>query len=120
MLASVFRGLPSDPAECRKIQPILSVVKRYNLLAREKKIIDKAVYMPVLLWYNEVALKMEGKQNYEKLEETILTSARILLQNKYKACRIIEILDKLFVSIPSEIAAIRSRLIELQNIKGTF
>jgi len=99
-----------------KYSRLLAVAKRYNLLALEKKFIDKTVYMPVLLWHNEVALYMEGKQTKEKLVETILSSARMLLQNKYKAGRINELLENLSDSIPSEIAAIRNRLHELQEI----
>lgn len=93
-----------------KYSRLLAVAKRYNLLNLEKKFIDKTVYMPVLLWHNEVALYMEGKQGNEKLEETIYSSAQVLLQNKYKAGRINELLDNLSDSIPSEIAVIRSRL----------
>ncbi len=93
-----------------KYSRLLAVAKRYNLLALEKKFIDKTVYMPVLLWHNEVALYMEGRQSKEKLEETIYASASVLLQNKYKAGRINELLDNLSESIPSEIAVIRSRL----------
>jgi hypothetical protein len=94
---------------------LLSVAKRYNLLALERKIIDKTVYMPLLLWYNEVALYMEGQQSKEKLVETILSSARMLLRNKYKAGRIYELLDNLSDSIPSEVAVIRQKLGEMQN-----
>lgn len=89
---------------------LLTVAKRYNLLLLERKIIDKSAYMPVLLWYNEVALYMEGKLSKEKLEETIVSSARMLLQNKYKASRIVELLNVLAESIPAEISEIQSRL----------
>lgn len=99
-----------------KYSRLVSVAKRYNLLTLENKIINKTVYMPILLWYNEVALYMESKQSKEKLEETIMSSARMLLQNKYKAGRIIELLETLSSSIPSEIASIRNRLKELQNV----
>lgn len=93
-----------------KYSRLISIAKRYNLLQLEKKFIDKTVYMPVLLWYHEVALYMEGKQTREKLEETILTSARKLRQNKYKASRINELLDTLSTSIPGEIDEIRLKL----------
>lgn len=99
-----------------KYSKLLAVSKRYNLLALEKKFINKTVYMPVLLWYNEVALYMEGKQGKEKLHDTILTSARHLLQNKYKASRINELLDILSESIPLEIAEIRSQLKEVHTL----
>jgi len=59
---------------------------------------------------------MEGKQNKEKLVETITSSAQMLLQNKYIAGRINELLDNLSDSIPSEITIIRNRINELQDI----
>ena len=99
-----------------KYSRLISVAKRYNLLSLEKKFIDKTVYMPVLLWYNEVALYMEGKQSKEKLEETILNSAQKLLLNKYKASRINELLDNLAVSVPTEIDAIRAKLYQPEMI----
>ncbi len=89
---------------------LVSTAKRHNLLALEKRFIDKTIYMPVLLWYNEVAQYMEGNQTREKLAETILSSAGILLRNKYKAGRINELLNILADFIPDEIAGIRSRL----------
>lgn len=98
-----------------KYSRLLSVAKRYNLLNLEQKSIDKTVYMPVLLWYNEVAHYMEGKQSKEKLVETIISSAGKFLHNKYKAGRINELLDNLSDSIPSEVAVIRNRLNELHD-----
>jgi len=99
-----------------KYSRLLSVAKRYNLLVHEKKMIDKTVYMPVLLWYNEVALYMEGKHNKEKLQETIISSAVALLQNKYKSGRINELLLTLSDSIPMEIAEIKNLLSEQQGL----
>lgn len=96
-----------------KYNRLLAITKRYNLLNLEKKYMDKSVYIPVLLWHNEVALYMEGKQNKEKLVETITSSAQMLLRNKYIAGRINELLDNLSDSVPSEIAVIRNRLNEL-------
>jgi hypothetical protein len=92
---------------------LLTVAKRDNLLTLEKRFIDKTVYMPMLLWYHEVALYMEGKQSKEKLVDTIMSSAHMLLQNKYKAGRINELLDNISGSVPAEIAIIRGRLNEL-------
>lgn len=93
-----------------KYDKLVSIAKRHNLLALEKKSIESTVYMPVLLWLNEVALYMEGKRNREKLIETILISARQLLKNKYKASRISELLQTLEQAIPSEISEIRVEL----------
>ncbi len=104
--SAYLQALLSD----EKYSRLLSVARRYNLLTLEKKIIDKTAYMPVLLWYHEVALYMEGKQSKEKLEENIVSSAQTLLVNKYKSGRINELLDNLADSIPVEIAGIRSRI----------
>jgi len=93
-----------------KYSRLLAIVKRYNLLNLEKKYMDKSVYIPALLCYNQVALYMEGKQNKEILVETISASAQMLLQNKYIAGRINELLDNLSDSIPTEIALIRNKL----------
>jgi hypothetical protein len=99
-----------------KYSRLLAITKRYNLLNLEKKYMAKSVYIPTLLWYNEVAQYMEGKLNKEKLVETITSSAQTLLQNKYIAGRINELLDNLSDSIPSEIAVIRNRLNELHAL----
>lgn len=98
-----------------KYSRLVAVAKHYNLLALENKIVDKTVYMPVILWYNEVALYMEGKQTKEKMQETIISSARILLQNKYKAGRINELLLSFSDSIPLEIEEIKASLFPLHE-----
>ena len=66
--------------------------------------------MPEILRYNEVAMYMEGKQTKEKMQETIISSARILLQSKYKAGRINELLLSFSDSIPLEIEEIKASL----------
>ncbi len=89
---------------------LLSVTKRFNLLNLEKQYIDKTVYMPVLLWYNEVALYMEGRQSRDMLIENIIQSSKTLLQNKYRARKLVELLDTLSDSIPNETQMIRNRI----------
>jgi hypothetical protein len=94
---------------------LLAVTRRYNLLTREQKFIDKNVYMPVLLWHHEVALYMEGRQPSEKLVENILASARQLLRNRNKSVRINELLDDLSEIIPDETGVIREGLGSIQS-----
>lgn len=98
-----------------KYDKLVSVAKRYDLLTLEQKNSDKSVYLPILLWLNEVSLYMEGKTSREKLEETIFSSARQLLKNRYKAGRINELLEILSQSIPIEIAHIRKQLQHFQE-----
>ena len=73
----------------------------------ERKYSEKTVYTPILLWYTEVALYMEGKITKEKLLETIIETSKKLLTSNYKSRRINEYLDSLYETIPTEITEIK-------------
>jgi hypothetical protein len=98
-----------------KYSKVISVTKRYNLIGLEKKFIDSTVYTPVLQWYNEVALYIEGKQSKDLLLETIFQSASKLLGHTYKSSRITEFLDHLKDCIPTEIEEIKAKLKTVQE-----
>lgn len=93
-----------------KYNKAISVAKRYNLIALEKKYIDTSVYTPVLQWYYELALYIEGKQSKEILVESLLVSARRLITNTYKANKVMELLDNLTDFIPNEIEEVKLAL----------
>ncbi len=93
-----------------KYAKLLWLAKRYNLTEKEKKIIGTSVYMPILFWFTEVAQFMEDKQPREQLKNKIVESARRVMQNKYKAGKILELLDYLEESIPEIISEIKFEL----------
>lgn len=90
-----------------KYTKLVSISKRYNITNMERKYSEKTVYTPILLWYTEVALYMEGKITKEKLLETIIETSKKLLTSNYKSRRINEYLDSLYETIPTEITEIK-------------
>lgn len=96
-----------------KYEKVTGLTKRYNLIGLEKKFIDSTVYLPVLQWYHEVALFIEGRQSKENLIETIVNSAVGLLSHSYKAGRVFELLDVIHDFVPEETAEIKNRLTKL-------
>lgn len=93
-----------------KYSRVIAVAKRYNLISLENKFVGTSVYTPVLLWYYELALYIEGKQSKEMMVESIVTSARKLLTNTYKNNKVIELLENLSHFIPSEIEEVKQAL----------
>jgi hypothetical protein len=93
-----------------KYNKAIAVAKRYNLIALEKKYIDTSVYTPVLQWYYELALYIEGKQSKEILVESLLVSARRLITNTYKTNKVMELLENLTDFIPNEIEEVKLAL----------
>ena len=80
---------------CEHYGKILSLSKRYSLVEKEKQQIGKAKYLPILLWYSTIADYMEGHIQEENLEQVILKSCNMLVQNNYKTKKIKDLLNEL-------------------------
>ena len=74
---------------------ILSLSRRYNLVEKEKQQIGEARYLPILLWYTTLADYMEGNISAESMEQTIVRSCQLLVENNYKVRKIIDLLTEL-------------------------
>jgi hypothetical protein len=96
--------------KAEKYSKIISLSRRYNLVNKEKQFIGKAMYLPVILWYNTLSEYMEGSINYDKFEDIILKSGTNLISSKYKSQKISELLNDLAFNLPSEIKSIQSKL----------
>lgn len=90
-----------------KYSKIINLSRRYRLISKEKEFLGKAVYLPVILWYTALSEYMEGEITLEKFKETIINSARTLIDNKYKSRKIRELLLDLAYSVPDIIKAIK-------------
>ena len=93
-----------------KYSKINNLSRRYKLVAKEKEYMGKAVYLPVILWYSAVSEYIEGEISLAKLKDIILSSARSLLDSKYKKGKIKELLNDLGYNIPVVIKEIREEL----------
>jgi len=93
-----------------KYAKILNLSRRYRLIGKEKEFIGKAVYLPVILWYTALSEYMEGEISLEKFNDTIIRSAKALIDNKYKSRKIQELLNDLSYCIPDIIKAIKEEI----------
>lgn len=93
-----------------KYNRILSLSKRYKLIAKEKEYIGKAKYLPILFWYYTIAEYMEGDIADKKLEDTIVKSGNMLIRNNYKLKKVKELLDELTFFAPGIFKHIKSKM----------
>jgi hypothetical protein len=94
-----------------KYAKVLSLSRRYKLVSKERQFSNKALYVPVLLWYTTLSEYMEGSINRDKFVDTITKSGQALLVNKYKSQKIVELLNDLSYCLPDDIKIINSRLV---------
>jgi hypothetical protein len=87
-------------SHCENYSKILALSRRYKLVEKEKQQTGKARYLPVLLWYNTVADYMEGHIPAGMLEQTIIRSCNLLVQNNYKINKIKDLLHELSQFVP--------------------
>lgn len=86
--------------KAEKYPKVLSLVRRYNLVNREKKFIGDAKYLPIILWHNAAAGFVEGALSEKKLIETIIQSGKELLNHQYKSVKIRELIRQLSPTLP--------------------
>jgi hypothetical protein len=94
-----------------KYAQILSLCRRYNLIIKENQRINRADYMPVILLYSLLAEYMENIIDKGKLINSIVQTAKELMQDKYRSHKIIKLLDEIASVVPSEIKAAKKTLI---------
>lgn len=83
-----------------KFSKALTVIKRNNLIKREKANIGKARYLPVMYWYSLISEFEENLLNEEELKIEIMLSAKQLLKSKYKLLKINELIKELSEYLP--------------------
>lgn len=84
-----------------KFSKALTVIKRNNLVKKERVNIGRAGYLPVMFWYSLVAEFEENLLDENELKNEILQSANLLLKNKYKILKINELLTELSEYLPA-------------------
>jgi hypothetical protein len=96
--------------QTEKYAQVLSLCRRYNLVAKENHRIDRADYLPIILFYNLLAEYMENVITKEKLMASLIKSAKNLMDNKYRSRKIMELLTELDKAIPLEIKMLKKEL----------
>jgi hypothetical protein len=98
--------------QSEKYAQVLSLCRRYNLVAKENQRIDRADYLPIILFYSLLAEYMESSISRDRLVATIVKSAGALMPNKYRSRKVQELLDELAKNIPIEIRLVKKALCE--------
>ncbi|NVO09587.1 MAG: hypothetical protein HXX16_06470 [Bacteroidales bacterium] len=93
-----------------KYSRIISLSRRYKLVNKEKEHAGKAIYLPVILWYTTISEYMEGEISLEKFKDIIISSARTLINHRYKSLKINELLSDLAFNAPDIIKSIKEEL----------
>jgi hypothetical protein len=93
-----------------KYTRILTLSKRYKLVQKERQLMEKAVYLPVILWYTALSDYMELNIKKEKFFDIIIRSGKELIRNQYKATKIIDLLNDMANALPDEIKEISEKM----------
>ena len=93
-----------------KYSRVLSLTRRYKLVAKEKQRIDRADYLPIIQFYSFLAEYLENIITKEKLITSLVKASQDLMSDKYRSRKIIELLDELAQSLPEEIKMIKKEL----------
>ncbi len=96
--------------QAKKYVKILSVMKRYNLVNKEKQFIGRARYLPILFWYSTAANYLDGNISETQLAGTIIRSGQSLVKHKYKSVKINELLNELSHINPKVFKNIRKEI----------
>ncbi len=107
---SFFAAYIQSLAKQGKFLKVLQVFRKYELLSKDTEDQQKAVYLPTVRWYYEIALLKEGKIDAEVLIESIVGFSKVYLANPHKSFVINKVLNELEEFIPRSIVIAKSRL----------
>lgn len=93
-----------------KYQKIINLTKRYKLISREKLYIGKAMYLPIILWYNTISEYIESEISHLRMEEIILKSGNNFIRQEYQTGRLKELIKELSHHLPEEMKQIEHKL----------
>ncbi|HAA10882.1 MAG TPA: hypothetical protein DCE41_03960 [Cytophagales bacterium] len=95
-----------------KFDAILRVIKKYNILERDRAYENKVSYLPTVRWYFWLADYMEGGRSEEELNGNLHTSLKVHGENPHKMKLLAELISELKPIIPSVVNAIKSHSIK--------
>ncbi|MDY0199334.1 MAG: hypothetical protein RBR68_16145, partial [Tenuifilaceae bacterium] len=81
---------------------VITLARRYKLVAKEKQFVGKAMYLPVIAWYTCLSEYMEGIINKPTFIDTISKSGKMLIINNHKKQNINNLLIDIAHSLPNE------------------
>lgn len=103
-----------------KYKKVIHLEKKYNLSVMEKDYLEKARYVPTLLWYQALAKYMENRMSLQHLKELVIQSSLEIPKNKYITMKIRELHEELSDFLPnlftkSELTALEKQLTSVSD-----
>lgn len=93
-----------------KYEEALRIIKKYDILEKDKVYQSSVIYLPTILWYNAVSEYMENKVNDQKLISILIDSGQPHFTNPHKAILLDQLLKELKPHIPHLFPLIKSNL----------
>jgi hypothetical protein len=102
-----------------KYTQVLSLCRRYNLVIKENQRINRADYLPIILFYSHLSAYMENGMSKEKLIAVLVKSAKDIMHDKYRSRKVMELLDELATVVPAEIRVVKKELEQFSVAAGS-
>jgi len=80
---------------------ILRLVKKFDLLKRETEYMQRAGYIPTLVWYYQIARYKEVQISEVQLQKILVSTFEAVLQDEHKRRLTLELIDEVKHQIPT-------------------
>ncbi len=83
-----------------KYSKIISIVRRYKLIPKEKQMKGTPQYLPIIQLYHKASEYMEGVINSEELKQSFVQHINEIGQNRFRHKRVLEVLKTIESNLP--------------------
>jgi len=83
-----------------KYSKIISLVRRYKLIPKEKQMKETPQYLPIIQLYHKASEYMEGVINSEGLKQAFIQHINEIGQNRFRHKRVLEVLKTIENNLP--------------------
>ncbi|WP_258105817.1 hypothetical protein [Marinoscillum sp. MHG1-6] len=98
-----------------KYQKTLQVFRKYNLINKDDEDRKKAIYLPTIRWYYEVALLKEKRIQSKEMVESIVSFSKEYLSDQHKTFVLKQVLTELENYIPRTVVTARAELFQVKS-----
>lgn len=96
-----------------KFSKIITLNRRYNLIALEKQRLNRADYLPVVQCFVHTAEYFENSISKEKFIDQLTGVLSAIMSDTYRSVKILNLLDELGKLLPDEIKTVKKELLQV-------
>ncbi|MDX1666132.1 MAG: hypothetical protein R3350_02835 [Saprospiraceae bacterium] len=94
----------------RKFMKVMRVIRKNNLIERDRKYRDRAVYLPTIAWYYLIAQYKEGEVLWQDLEEALVEDIIQLSRHPDKRFLLVDIFRQLQTFLGDKYLVLRAKV----------